>query len=112
MPNYADFQTGLYFAGLAGELPAYPLTFAGLETAAREKLEHRLFDYVSGGAGDEHTQRGNDGGVRALGDRARGCSSGAAERDLSVTVFDRTLPTPAVPGAHRRPRCHDRRRAR
>jgi lactate 2-monooxygenase len=57
--NFADFQTGIYFAGLGGEVPPYPLTFAGLEAGAQEKLEHRLFDYVAGGAGDEHTQRRN-----------------------------------------------------
>ena len=51
VPNYADFQLGLYFAGLGGDVPAYPLTFAGLEAAARDKMEHRLFDYVAGGAG-------------------------------------------------------------
>jgi lactate 2-monooxygenase len=93
VPNYADFQSGLYFAGLAGEVPAYPLTFAGLEAAARDKLEHRLFDYVAGGAGDEHTQRGNVAAFERWGILPR-MLSGAAERDLSVTVFGRTWPVP------------------
>ena len=48
MANYADFQLGLYFAGLGGELPPYPVGFAALEAAAREKMEHRLWDYVEG----------------------------------------------------------------
>src|SRR5690349_19444915 len=43
VPNFADFQTGLYLAGLGGDVPPYPLGFAGLEAAAREKMEHRLF---------------------------------------------------------------------
>ena len=91
MPNFADFQTGLYFAGLAGELPAYPLTFAGLEAAAREKMEHRLWDYVAGGAGDEHTQRGNVEAFGRWGILPR-MLSGAAERDLSVELFGHRLP--------------------
>ena len=93
MPNYADFQIGLYFAGLGGELPAYPLTFAGLEAAAQEKMEHRLWDYVAGGAGDEHTQRGNVAAFERWGILPR-MLSGAAERDLSVELFGLTLPTP------------------
>ena len=95
MPNYADFQTGLYLAGLGGELPAYPLTFAGLEAAAREKMEHRLWDYVAGGAGDEHTQRSNVEAFGRWGILPR-MLSGAAERDLSVELFGHRLPTPLL----------------
>ena len=93
MANYADFQTGLYFAGLAGEVPAYPLTFGGLEAAARDKMEHRLWDYVSGGAGDEHTQRGNVAAFERWGMLPR-MLSGAADRDLSIELFGHTLPSP------------------
>lgn len=93
MPNFADFQIGLYFAGLGGQLPAYPLTAAGLEAAAQEKMEHRLWDYVAGGAGDEHTQRGNVAAFERWGVLPR-MLSGAAERDLSIELFGRTLPTP------------------
>ncbi len=93
MANYADFQTGLYLAGLAGEVPSYPLTFAGLEAAAEAKMEHRLWDYVAGGAGDEHTQRGNVAAFLRWGILPR-MLSGAAERDLSVELWGQTLPTP------------------
>lgn len=93
MPNYADFQIGLYFAGLGGELPAYPLTFAGLEAAAQQKMEHRLWDYVAGGAGDEHTQRSNVAAFERWGILPR-MLSGAAERDLSIELFGHRLPTP------------------
>jgi lactate 2-monooxygenase len=93
VPNFADFQTGIYLAGLGGELPPYPLTFAALEAAAQEKLEHELFDYVAGGAGDEHTQRGNVAAFERWGILPR-MLSGAAERDLTVTVFGRTWPAP------------------
>lgn len=93
MANYADFQLGLYFGGLAGDLPPYPVTFAGLEAAARDKLEHRLWDYVAGGAGDEHTQRANVAAFERWGIVPR-MLSGAAERDLSVELFGHTLPAP------------------
>src|SRR4051794_6423354 len=93
VPNFADFQTGIYLSGLGGEVPAFPLTFTGLEAAAQAKLEHRLFDYVSGGAGDEHTQRGNVAAFERWGILPR-MLSGAADRDLTVTVFGRTWPAP------------------
>ncbi|QWF22998.1 alpha-hydroxy-acid oxidizing protein [Nocardioides sp. LMS-CY] len=95
MANYADFQIGLYFAGLGGELPAYPLTFAGLEAAAQAKMEHRLWDYVAGGAGDEHTQRANVAAFERWGILPR-MLSGAAERDLSVELFGHRLPAPVL----------------
>jgi lactate 2-monooxygenase len=93
MANYADFQLGLYLKGLNGELPAYPVTFAGWESAAQEKLEHRLWDYVSGGAGDEHTQRGNVSAFERWGIVPR-MLAGAADRDLSVRLFGHPCPTP------------------
>lgn len=96
MGNYADFNIGLYFAGLGGDNPPpYPVTFAGLEAAAREKLEHRLFDYVAGGAGDEHTQRANVTAFEQWGIVPR-MLAGAAERDLSVELFGHQLPTPLL----------------
>ena len=96
MANYADFNLGLYFAGLQGDNPPpYPVTFAGLEAAAREKLEHRLFDYVVGGAGDEHTQRANVAAFERWGIVPR-MLAGAAERDLSIRLFGHRLPTPLV----------------
>ncbi|MBB3042893.1 alpha-hydroxy-acid oxidizing protein [Nocardioides soli] len=95
MANYADFQIGLYLAGLGGELPAYPLTFAGLEAAAQAKMEHRLWDYVAGGAGDEHTQRANVAAFERWGILPR-MLSGAAERDLSVELFGHRLPAPVL----------------
>ncbi|GAF49451.1 alpha-hydroxy-acid oxidizing protein [Rhodococcus wratislaviensis] len=96
MANYADFNIGLYFEGLGGDNPPpYPVTFAGLEAAAREKLEHRLFDYVAGGAGDEHTQRANVTAFERWGIVPR-MLAGAADRDLSVELFGHRLPTPLL----------------
>src|SRR5689334_12763288 len=93
MGNFADFQTNLYFAGLGGDVPPFPLTFDGLEAAARDTMEHRLWDYVSGGAGNEHTQRANVAAFERWGVVPR-MLAGAAERDLSVNLFGHHLPTP------------------
>jgi lactate 2-monooxygenase len=96
MANYADFNLEIYLAGFGGDhRPPYPVTFAGLEAAAREKLEHRLFDYVAGGAGDEHTQRANVAAFERWGIVPR-MLSGAADRDLSIELFGHRLPTPLV----------------
>jgi lactate 2-monooxygenase len=93
MANFSDFQLGLYLGGMDGALPPYPVSFPALEAAAEAKLEHRLWDYVAGGAGDEHTQRGNVAAFERWGMVPR-MLSGAADRDLSVTLFGHTLPTP------------------
>ncbi len=96
MANYADFNLGIYFAGLqGGGPPPFPVTFEGLEAAARARLEHRLFDYVAGGAGDEHTQRGNVVAFERWGIVPR-MLAGAAERDLSIELFGHRLPTPLL----------------
>lgn len=93
MPNYADFQLGVYLAGLGGARPAYPFDFAGLEAAAEEVMEEKLWDYVAGGAGNERTQQLNVAAFDRWGIVPR-MLSGAAERDLSIELFGRTLPTP------------------
>ncbi|MGN6781634.1 MAG: alpha-hydroxy-acid oxidizing protein [Marmoricola sp.] len=93
MPNYADFQLGVYLAGLGGARPAYPFDFAGLEAAAQGVMEEKLWDYVAGGAGNERTQQLNVAAFDRWGIVPR-MLSGAAERDLSIELFGRTLPTP------------------
>lgn len=95
MPNFADFQLGLYLSGMGGDKPPYPVTHAGLEAAAAAKLDPQLYDYIAGGAGDEHTQRGNVSAFERWGILPR-MLSGAAERDLSVELFGHRLPTPLL----------------
>ena len=93
MPNYADFQLGIYLGGLGGALPAYPFDFAGLEAASAEVMEEKLWDYVAGGAGNERTQQLNVAAFDRWGIVPR-MLSGAADRDLSVELFGHQLPTP------------------
>jgi lactate 2-monooxygenase len=96
MGNFSDFQLGIYFAGLAGQKPEFPVDYPGLEAAAREQLDQldpALYDYVAGGSGDEHTQTANTRAFSRWGIVPR-MLSGAAERDLSIELFGRTYPTP------------------
>lgn len=95
MPNFADFNMGIYLAGLSGQKPPYPVTFAELEAQAKELLDPVTYDYVVGGAGDEGTQRGNVTAFERWGIVPR-MLSGAAERDLSVELFGRRHPTPLL----------------
>jgi lactate 2-monooxygenase len=95
MPNFGDFQLDIYFRGLAGVRESLPMTFAELEPRAHESMSEELVSYVAGGAGNEHTQ---DANVRAF-DRwglVPRMLVGAAQRDLSVTLFGHKLPTPLL----------------
>ena len=83
MANFSDFNMGIYLAGLSGQVPPFPLTYAGLEEAAKTKLDPKLYDYVAGGSGDEATQHANVDAFAGWGITPR-MLSGAAERDLSI----------------------------
>jgi hypothetical protein len=91
--QYGDYQLDIYFEGLKGQLPTYPVDFAALERAAALVLPRWVHSYVAGGAGDETTQRGNVEAFSRYGIVPR-MLVGASERDLSVTLFDMHLPTP------------------
>ncbi|MDQ1411850.1 MAG: lactate 2-monooxygenase, partial [Acidimicrobiaceae bacterium] len=93
MPHYGDFQLGLYLAGIGGEKPPYPVTYDGLEAAARQVLTPEAFAYVAGSAGLELTARAN----RAAFERWQivpRLLRGVAQRDLSTEVCGTALPAP------------------
>ena len=95
MANFSDFNMGIYLAGLTGQVPPFPLTYAGLEEAAKAKLDPKLYDYVAGGSGDEATQQANVHAFARWGITPR-MLAGAAERDLSINLFGRTYSTPLM----------------
>ena len=93
MPHFGDYQLEIYFGGLHGVMPKYPVDFAGLEARAEAAMAPALLKYVQGGCGDEHTQRSNADAFRHWGLIPRmmvDCSS----RDLSVELFGIRLPSP------------------
>ena len=95
MPNYGDWQFSIYLNGLAGEKPSLPMSVGELERRAEALMSPELWSYVAGGAGDERTQVANQRAFDGWGLMPR-MLTGAAERDLSVELFGRRLPTPLL----------------
>jgi lactate 2-monooxygenase len=95
VPNHGDWQFETYLAGLDGVRPALPMSYADLARRAEETLSPELWSYVAGGAGDEHTQDANVTAFDWWGLMPR-MLVGVAERDLSVQLFGRRLPTPLL----------------
>jgi lactate 2-monooxygenase len=90
---FKDYQDEIYLNGLGGVVPAFPMTYADLESRARAALPPSVLSYVAGGAGDERTQDANVTAFERWGLIPR-MFVGAAERDLSVDLFGMTLPSP------------------
>ena len=95
MPNHGDWQFETYLAGLDGVRPALPMSYADLARRAEETLSPELWSYVAGAAGDERTQDVNVAAFDWWGLMPR-MLVGVAERDLSVQLFGRRLPTPLL----------------
>jgi len=83
----------IYFDGLEGRVPKYPVDYPSLERAAAKVLPSFVYSYVAGGCGDERTQRANVDAFSRFAIVPR-MLVGATERDLSVSLFDMKLPTP------------------
>lgn len=95
MANFGDFQFDIYFRGLGGAREELPFTFAELERRAHMAMSEEMVSYVAGGAGNEHTQDANVAAFNRWGLVPR-MLVGAAQRDMSVKLFGRTLPTPLL----------------
>ncbi|MDR6863911.1 alpha-hydroxy-acid oxidizing protein [Phycicoccus sp. 3266] len=88
-------QSLVYRAGVLGHRPAVPTDSAELEARARAQMSPRAWAYVAGGAGEGATMRAN----REAFDRWRilpRMGAGHVDRDLSVDLLGRTLPTPLL----------------
>ncbi|WP_409426558.1 alpha-hydroxy-acid oxidizing protein [Mycobacterium sp. SMC-11] len=90
---FGDYQFEIYLQGLAGVVPAFPMTYNELEAKAAAALSPSVWSYVAGGAGDERTQRANVTAFDGWGLIPR-MFVGAAERDLSIEMFGLRLPSP------------------
>jgi lactate 2-monooxygenase len=93
MPHYGDYQNQIYFAGLSGVLSSLPVDTATLEVRAQAAMAPSLLSYVQGGCGDETTQRANAGAFAHWGMVPR-MMVDSTNRDLSIELFGRTLPSP------------------
>ena len=88
-------QTDIFIRGIAGKMPAVPVGQARLEARAREVMSSEGFAYVAGGAGGEATMAAN----RAAFDKWRivpRILRDVSNRDLSVSLFGRTLSAPVL----------------
>lgn len=93
MPHYGDYQNAIYFAGLSGIVPDWPVDHAGLRARAEAHWPPSVRDYVQGGCGDERTQDVNATAFAHWGMVPR-MMVDTATRDLSTTLFGRALPSP------------------
>jgi isopentenyl diphosphate isomerase/L-lactate dehydrogenase-like FMN-dependent dehydrogenase len=90
---FANYQYEIYLGGLGGQKPVYPLSYAELEAAAKEKLPPESYGYVAGAAGSETTMRNN----REAFDRWRivpRVLRDTSKRDLTREILGTTLPAP------------------
>src|SRR5208282_2779830 len=84
-------QFEIYQLGLAGKKLSIPIPLAQLEKKVSEVLPPPACDYVAGGASGERTMRAN----LAAFDRWRivpRMLRDVSQRDLSIKLFDHTLP--------------------
>ncbi|MGY2028912.1 alpha-hydroxy-acid oxidizing protein [Nocardia gipuzkoensis] len=96
--GFIDFQNEIYLGGLGGVLPELPMTAAGLESLAQERLDPAAFAYVAGSASAERTAAANRSAFeryRLLPRMLRG-STGPGARDLSVEVLGTKLAAPVL----------------
>jgi lactate 2-monooxygenase len=91
--HFGDYQNAIYFAGLNGVLPKYPVDFATLRARAESAMSPSLLNYVQGGCGDEHTQDINATAFQSWGMIPRMLVN-TAKRDLSIELFGCKLPSP------------------
>lgn len=90
-----DIQGKIYRAGVFGHRPVVPVEPAALEAAAHEVMSPQAWAYVNGGAGQQRTVAAN---AEAFG-RHRIVPRmfvDVQERDLSVDLFGRILPSPLL----------------
>lgn len=95
MADFGSFQDGIYAEGLLAKHRRFPYTFTDLEERARQVLDTATFDYVRGGAGDEHTQDINVTELRRYGFVPRMLRDRSV-RDLSTTFLGHELEAPVL----------------
>ena len=91
--SFGDYQLEIYLQGLTGVQPGLPMSFGELESRAQQAMSPSVWSYVSGGAGDELTQRINATAFNNWGLIPR-MLVGAIERDLSVDLWGKRWPAP------------------
>lgn len=86
-------QQQIYMSGLAGHRPKVPVDMSDLERRAARHMSREGYAYIAGGAGREDTMRRNLSAFGDWGIRPRMLRD-VSQRDTSVTLFGRQLPSP------------------
>jgi lactate 2-monooxygenase len=88
-------QIEIYQAGVAGKMPAQPVSVDELELSAKSVLKKDAFDYLAGGAGSEDTMRANLEAFRRWRIVPRFLHD-VSRRDLGVDVLGLKLRAPVM----------------
>ncbi|MCB0641392.1 MAG: alpha-hydroxy-acid oxidizing protein, partial [Phaeodactylibacter sp.] len=88
-------QRQFYVGGMSGQKPIIPTDFMQLEALAKERMRPEAFAYVAGGAGEERTMHRNATAFDRWQIHPRMLKD-VSERDLSIELFGRKLPTPLL----------------
>lgn len=91
--TFAEYQDELYTQGRRGDQPQYPVALADLEEKASHVMTPKVWGYVGGGAGNEHTQRANIEAFERWGLYPRMLVA-PETRDLSIDLCGVPLPSP------------------
>jgi lactate 2-monooxygenase len=86
-------QTQIYLGGVSGRRPRVPIDEHRLERAAQQRMGPDAFAYVAAGAGNERTVLANRAAFDAWRIVPRMLRD-VGERDTSVELFGRRLPSP------------------
>lgn len=95
MGQFGELQNEIYRRGLEGLTPELPLTFEGMEAAAREVMSPEAYSYVAGSAGRETTAEANLDAFRRWRIQPRMLRE-IAERDLTTELLGTTLAAPVL----------------
>ena len=93
MNREAEFNEGIQPEG-PGNVERF-LALNEFQPEARRRLPHAVYEYVAGGAGDEHSIRANEASYQRISLRLRVLRS-AGPIDLRQELFGGTLPAPVL----------------
>jgi lactate 2-monooxygenase len=88
-------QGAIFMAGYSGREPTVPTAYPQLEARAQKAMSREAWRYVRGGAGMHRTMEANLSGFERWRIVPR-MLAGASPRDLTVSLFGRTLPAPVL----------------
>lgn len=91
--SFGGFQDRFYADGVLNATSDLPFTYDGWKARGEEAMNPLIAGYVSGGAGDEHTQQANTTALRRFGLVPR-MMRDRRSRDLSTEFLGRLLPAP------------------